>query len=315
MYMLEKYYDEITAGLDDPGEIVPIDITGAARWAESGGVDSYDTLGDFPIVVPPAKFTWMEYEPSRQVREREKELNPNLYMGDSQRRGCFCLCVKIKPEEREDAILSGMLEKFAVYAHGIVPWLNQLSKAPRMTEARVAVNQAASKAGRDVYWMCAWASSIFTAKSFFVAPMDVAFLDSDGRIVTENYWTISDKPRSISNRNPLSQVLFATSLMHAKNVELVDNPLPPKVAKRRQKDGKPVVTFKTLKIESMRKQAMNAREGGDTSAKRALHLVRGHFKDYREGGGLFGKYNGLYWWDMHVAGNEKAGIVVKDYSV
>ncbi len=46
-----------------------------------------------------------------------------------------------------------------------------------------------------------------------------------------------------------------------------------------------------------------------------MHIVRGHFKDYRNGGGLFGKLKGLYWWDMHVAGDISNGQIVKDYSI
>jgi hypothetical protein len=48
---------------------------------------------------------------------------------------------------------------------------------------------------------------------------------------------------------------------------------------------------------------------------KALHICRGHFKDYRNSAGLFGKYKGLYWWDMHTRGTEKAGVVIKDYRV
>jgi hypothetical protein len=33
---------------------------------------------------------------------------------------------------------------------------------------------------------------------------------------------------------------------------------------------------------------------------RALHIMRGHFKDYREGRGLFGKVHGMWWWDFRL---------------
>jgi len=46
-----------------------------------------------------------------------------------------------------------------------------------------------------------------------------------------------------------------------------------------------------------------------------LHITRGHFKDYRDGKGLFGKYQGLFWWDQHVRGDPDNGVVLKDYHV
>lgn len=53
----------------------------------------------------------------------------------------------------------------------------------------------------------------------------------------------------------------------------------------------------------------------EVGLKRALHICRGHFKNYSNGKGLFGKYKGLYWWDMNLRGNSENGTVVKDYKV
>ena len=111
---------------------------------------------------------------------------------------------------------------------------------------------------------------------------------------------------------------FAVSLMHCKNVELVDAPpAPPKVAAKRAKKGIPEIKFKTLVIEPMRKQIRRekAEDGEPTSEiQRALHICRGHFKDYRENP-LFGKYADIYWWEPHVRGSAKNGAIVKDYKV
>ncbi len=50
----------------------------------------------------------------------------------------------------------------------------------------------------------------------------------------------------------------------------------------------------------MRKQLAEAGAEGTGGLKRALHIMRGHFKDYREGRGLFGKVHGMWWWDFRV---------------
>lgn len=49
--------------------------------------------------------------------------------------------------------------------------------------------------------------------------------------------------------------------------------------------------------------------------ERALHLCRGHFKTYTEDAKLFGRYTGTFWWQPSIRGNEKNGVVRKDYAV
>ncbi len=46
----------------------------------------------------------------------------------------------------------------------------------------------------------------------------------------------------------------------------------------------------------------------------ALHIVRGHFKDYTEHP-LFGQHRGRYWWAPHTAGDVNFGTVLKSYSL
>jgi hypothetical protein len=48
--------------------------------------------------------------------------------------------------------------------------------------------------------------------------------------------------------------------------------------------------------------------------KQALHICRGHFKDYRQSG-LFGRHKGVFWWDMAARGSAEQGIVDKDYRI
>lgn len=46
-----------------------------------------------------------------------------------------------------------------------------------------------------------------------------------------------------------------------------------------------------------------------------IHVVRGHFKDFRHGAGIGGnpKARGIYWTPAHMRGDRKLGIVAKDY--
>lgn len=67
-------------------------------------------------------------------------------------------------------------------------------------------------------------------------------------------------------------------------------------------------------IEPMKKVLASAGVGSGTSLPKALHIVRGHFADYRERG-LFGKHHGVYWFDSTVRGSASVGTVDKDYIV
>jgi len=109
--------------------------------------------------------------------------------------------------------------------------------------------------------------------------------------------------------------LLALSLMHCKNVSIkAESPSRALSHQYQRKHGVPLVSYKVLEIEPM-KRVLNSEGGANTNGlKKALHICRGHFKDYTEKG-LFGRYKGMYWWDSHVRGDSTSGIVVKDYSI
>ncbi len=114
----------------------------------------------------------------------------------------------------------------------------------------------------------------------------------------------------------LHPMLLALSFMHCKNVILMEHNPPYKVQQKRIKQNKaPLTKYYTLDIT--RPRAILKSEGNidEVGLQRALHICRGHFKDYSKGKGLFGKYKGLYWWDSQVRGTEEAGRIEKDYNI
>lgn len=132
--------------------------------------------------------------------------------------------------------------------------------------------------------------------------------DDDWENMTEGDWAVV----SAHLANP---VFFACSLLHCKNVSLVDDRPENRVERRqRERAGLPEVRFKTLVIEPLREQIR--RQGGSGSGvSRALHIVRGSFADYTEGPGLFGKLHGIYYRPQHVRGDASKGKIVKDYKL
>ncbi len=110
---------------------------------------------------------------------------------------------------------------------------------------------------------------------------------------------------------------LAMSFMHCKNVKVLEGPAIPQALQRarERKDKLPLRRYHTLMIEPVRKVVREANGGShDGLSPKALHIARGHFKDFREHG-LFGRHKGTYWWGMQLRGNAGAGEVVKDYQV
>lgn len=109
---------------------------------------------------------------------------------------------------------------------------------------------------------------------------------------------------------------IAVSFMHCKNVQLIENKIPGKIQKARQRRGKaPKLNYYTLEISPVKKILSEKGNIEKTGIKQALHICRGHFKDYRDGRGLFGKYKGLYWWESQIRGSKDEGMIIKDYKV
>jgi hypothetical protein len=106
------------------------------------------------------------------------------------------------------------------------------------------------------------------------------------------------------------------SFINCRNTVIKDvEPESPRLRKANLMRGKqPYVRYKILEIEPIKKILSVQGNAAATGLKHALHICRGHFKDYREHG-LFGKYKDLYWWDMHVRGTATQGVVLKDYAM
>jgi len=99
------------------------------------------------------------------------------------------------------------------------------------------------------------------------------------------------------------EILFQTfAFMHCKNVVVDDDRLPTALAKSfKRKHGSLPMIFKTIRVVPLTefRRGITHKPRGQEGV--ALHIVRGHFKDYRERG-LFGKTKGIFWWDQSLSG-------------
>lgn len=118
----------------------------------------------------------------------------------------------------------------------------------------------------------------------------------------------------------LHPCLLAISFLHTKNTNVVSSETMrrnmTKSQKRhegRKRGGEPYYEYHVLDIrplrEILRKEGI---EHSDGIAK-AAHLRRGHFRDYTEGRGLFGRVKGLFWFDSTFV--KGTGKVDKEYNV
>jgi len=181
------------------------------------------------------------------------------------------------------------------------------------------------KKGDEIRWTVR--VDLFSDKSFGLPPL-IYKVTKDGQLYLKNEGDVFDNVDVIQDeidgeRKLESQeygwetrVGFLTiSLMHCKNVKII--PRGGGIGKKPNKRNRhePKFRYHVLDIEPMKTVLRLEGEGEKMGLKHALHICRGHFKDYRNGKGLFGKFNDLIWWSDHVRGSIANGIVSKDYRI
>lgn len=108
--------------------------------------------------------------------------------------------------------------------------------------------------------------------------------------------------------------MMGVSLLSCKNISAKENYPDKALNKARIKRGKlPLFTHKTLVIKPTTKKQENQQARGLWDNR--VHLCRGHFKNYTEANPLFGRITGRYWWQPCVRGQNKKGVVMKDYKI
>ncbi len=143
-------------------------------------------------------------------------------------------------------------------------------------------------------------------------------LDNEYEAGHGDYVDLFDKAHSTFSPF-LHTAMLTTSFLHCSNISYqpVTPPQKPLSNKQRRRGDIPRshLTYHILDITPMRRVLRIEGREAQNGTQRALHICRGHFADYTEGRGLFGKYNGMYWIDQHVRGSASRGIALKDYRV
>jgi hypothetical protein len=111
-------------------------------------------------------------------------------------------------------------------------------------------------------------------------------------------------------------VFFAViKLLNCKNISTETIKAPEALNKKRRKNGKQeIFDYHVLNV-TVPGHKQDYREVSEPLSHVRVHLCRGHFKEYTREHPLFGKLTGLYWWQPHVRGQNRDGIILKDYQI
>jgi len=132
-------------------------------------------------------------------------------------------------------------------------------------------------------------------------------------------WGASTKERRKAIKDIVSSMFndlcFIFDLVNCRNVEIVNDSWKLSKKRRRQLGNPMRVQFKTLKIRDTVVKRKSDNTGGESLDSMPWHIRRGHFRDYTQGPGLFGKYKCKVWVPSMTVGSEKNGKVIKSYEV
>jgi hypothetical protein len=144
--------------------------------------------------------------------------------------------------------------------------------------------------------------------TFLDARIAEQFVVGDDDEETEDY--------QLTYLDVMQPAFLTTSFMHCRNIVVNKVAPPPKLAKAsRKRHGVPLVSYRTIDIEPMRKLLRSEGRSNETGIKHALHICRGHFRTYTPERPLFGKVTGTIFVPMHARGSAQEGIVIQNYKV
>lgn len=263
--------------------IIGVDITNVAQWYYVDNPKMDWTMNDLPVSSPPWNRSWFEWNLPK-TWNMDGELATFKY--NNVRMGAYQRATRITDANR-DKFFEQFQNRFPV------------------EDAEFFVEESLYQFMRgELFHICDMNYGV-TSTGDMLVPMQVKAGRSN----------LKESAKQLHKATDLLWPLHvAISFLHCKNVELADNVAPPKVLRKRQKSGKPSFIFKTLAIGSLKKESTTATLPGNSPMQRALHICRGHWKDFTEKG-LFGKHKGIFFWEQRLRGTSKEGVVVKDYKV
>jgi hypothetical protein len=147
------------------------------------------------------------------------------------------------------------------------------------------------------------------------------FEDTSGNGLNGNIWTIPllDHPLNEifikGDASDLTFVHYALLILNCRNIKTIRIEPSEKLNKKRKKQNKAAVdSYHVLRVKPFREKS-NGTSPTSNKEERRIHFCRGHPKLFTKERPLFGKWDGLYWWDPYLRGNKAKGLALKDYQL
>ncbi len=186
-----------------------------------------------------------------------------------------------------------------------------------ITTEQVATLSKQCEDGSWIFFEFQSIGDIMNGRPCIVSTVEVKF-DEDG--ATQSICD-ADYCKGVYGGLATGITLFAMAFAHCKNVTTVDFQESQPSDKWHRRTKCPRVQFKTIKIPTraplLRAVGQLTAGGVKSTQPLPLHLVRGHFATYTADKPLFGRADGVgkFWHPQHIRGDERGGVVVKDYDI
>jgi hypothetical protein len=259
--------------LDDP-QLPVLRIDNVADYYYHGSDQEYwDLKHDFPNLAPPYPAFWCEHHIVSHIHSKEKgHTDIAALVGSRGRIGALIHALNPADVKGEGDLPEGT--RWILWAELFIDY--GLNKHDRPTGPHGSTFFTIDALGRHLGkpWM-----------QGFARPEDANFMKS---LMTFYHPT-----------------LLAMSFLHCKNVKVEDNRVSKPLAKKwHEKTGRWPAQYKTLIIEPLKQILRHEGRSDQVGVAKAMHICRGHFRDYREGRGLFGKYKQLVWFPQIIRGTK-----------
>lgn len=262
-----------------------------AEGIENGRAKKTMTLDDFPNIAPPWEQFWIEWHEEHR-NGMSGALFTAIEIEEDLPEAVRDLTI---PDQFRDARWLYMIEQFTL-VNGTI------EATPVMIMVGVSHDGTLHKNGILMAPLDAHEPALRAMRAWESA-MSNNMIDQFGGLVQDNLV------------GGLWCPLMALTFTHCRNTE-VRKAKPGEVKKvRRAKKGKPLpeYAYHVLEVEPIKRILQSEGGSGESGIGHALHICRGHFKDYRQRG-LFGQHKGIYFWGEQVRGTQNR-IVEKSYKI
>lgn len=272
---LQRWHQKVSVVLD---RCVPFEVSNVADYFYAGtDQEVWDLFSDFPRTVPPFEWTWLEWSIPTQVRSlgHMGTLNLSKY---ARRAGILVTWDRAVEAERKE-------HPACEFKVNVIPFMESALSDPFV----LATCCFGLNSDYDPVSVRAGAQSLLYAFNGLAAAGqkdENALRDLGTQACILMYPGI-----------------LALSMLNCRNVKTLTHEACPALRRKHAKRGHPIPTpYRTIEIQPFITQ-ISKTTGECGYSRRAAAIVRGHFKDYRHGKGLFGRTPGLFWWDQQLHGS------------